>query len=347
MQDAQFLGIDLGRSAVKAVARYGSKTFTTIFPSAVVKAKPIVFQELMESAAADTVLFKGDDYWIGKTALVQGIGSEPVGRNDDWVTGPEHDILVLAAVQKLISEGLNFQAGKAHITLGVPSRVFKERRELVNTIRRNIIALLSNASGKPSVYIHAQPMGVIARHTLDVQGFTAEGRDLAHDSFAVIEVGQFTTDFSAVIKGQPMIDATDSTDGVELVTNHVRSRLRDEGIHLATLDMQSLLANPTMKVRGEVKNLEPSIREGIDQVLMPKIMAAARSIFNPMLLQTADAILLAGGGAPIILAGIKAMPQMSHAIQLENPREAVADGFARLSALMHATQATAQEVAHA
>lgn len=333
-----FIGLDLGRSAVKAYARQDGKTFSVLFESAVAKARPVVFDSLQASAEADTVSHKNQDYWTGKTALIQAMGADPLGRNDDWILGIEHEVLIVAAIERLKAKGLNFEPGDAYITIGVPSRVFRERRDLVSGVRANTIAALTTASGAPTVIVQPQPLGVIARHTLDEDGYQQEGRDMTTDSFAVIEIGQFTADYSAVVKGLPVIEATDSVEGVELIVNHVRSQLHNEGAQLGATDVQALLASPKIKIRGQIRDLSPWINEAINQILLPKVITAAKNTFNPMLLQSVDAILIAGGGAPIVFDGIKADPAMCHAELIETPREAVADGFARLSALMHATE---------
>ena len=47
MSDAQYIGLDMGRSAVKVVARKGDKEFHVSFPSAVMEAaRSLVFDDL-------------------------------------------------------------------------------------------------------------------------------------------------------------------------------------------------------------------------------------------------------------------------------------------------------------
>mgnify|MGYP002682627757 CR=1 FL=1 len=96
-----FIGIAVGRSAVKAIARQGSRTFSVMFPSAVCIAQAVPFEEIAAAAAVDSVELDGQTYWTGETALTQHWGGEAIGRNDDWVMGLQHDVLVAAALKRL------------------------------------------------------------------------------------------------------------------------------------------------------------------------------------------------------------------------------------------------------
>lgn len=330
MAEALWAGIDLGRSAVKVVARQGQQKAGLMFPSAVVRAKQVVFDQLRAKAADDTVELGTETYWTGDTALMQNWTAEATGREDDWVAKPAHDVLIRSAMDRLARAGMKVD-GPAFVTIGVPSRVFRERRDLVRVVHANTVAVLGKQA---EVFVQPQPFGVIANYTLDEEGFNAPGKAMDRDSYVVVEVGQFTTDFAAVVKGQPVIDATASTDGLELVVNHIRSRLRDRDIEIGNLDMQTLMVERNLRIRGQSVDLGPFIEEGIHDVLMPKIMEAFRATFPPVLLQTADKVLVAGGGAPIVIEGLHRFKQAEHAEMLSEPRMAVADGFARLSALM-------------
>lgn len=329
-----FIGIDLGRSAVKVVARQGDRTISFMFPSAVTKAQAVVFDQLVERASRDTVELRGETYWTGDTSLMQNWGSDPVGRNDDWVSGVQHDVLVASALKRLEAEGLEYDPADAFITLGVPSRVFRDRRDLLRAVRENSAAVLARDGVAPKVSVQAQPIGVIACHTLTADGYSQPGRSLEKDSYAVVEIGQFTTDFTAVVKGLPIIEATASCEGVELVVGHIRSKLREEGITLGNVDLQTLITQKSIRVRGQDRDLSDLIDQGIKLVLLPKIMETLKVSFNPVLLQSVDQVLVAGGGAPLVYPVLKEMPHVSHAFMVENPRNAVSDGFARLSALM-------------
>ena len=328
------IGIDLGRSAVKVVARQGDRTISFMFPAAVTRAQAVVFDQLAERANRDTVELRGETYWTGDTALMQSWGAEPLGLTDDWVSGYHHDVLVASALKRLEAEGLEYDPAEAFITLGVPSRVFRDRRDLLRIVRVNSSAVLSRDGQAPKVFVHAQPMGVIARHTLTDEGYSLPDRSLEKDSYAVVEVGHFTTDFTAIVKGLPIIEATASCEGVYLVAGHIRTKLREEEITLGNVDLQTLVTQKAIRVRGQDRDLSTLIEQGIHSVLLPKIMESFRSAFNPTLLQSVDQVLVAGGGAPIVYPGLKATPQASHALLVDDSRHAVADGFARLSALM-------------
>lgn len=333
MSDAQFIGLDMGRSAVKVVARKGDKEFHVSFPSAVMEAaRSLVFDDLAASAEADTVTVAGQDYWTGETALRQGIDREPIGRSDEWVTTKTHDALTLSAIQRLNDAGLKFNPAKATVVLGVPSRVLRDRRDLVASMRDQVIKLLSDGKSSPQVIVLAQPMGVIAAHTMTPDGQAKEGFDLDRQSFAVIDVGQYTTDYVAVVEGVPIVDAADSSEGVEVIALQVKEQLGEMGFDLGARDLQRMMLNPKIRKRGQDIDLKPMIQGAVASVLAPKIIQVAKGVFKRQLLQDVDSVLIAGGGAPWVVDQIKVDPDMVHAVQVENPREAVADGFARMAA---------------
>jgi plasmid segregation protein ParM len=333
-----FIGIDVGRSAVKAIARQGSRTFSVMFPSAVCIAQAVPFEEIAAAAAVDSVELDGQTYWTGETALTQQWGGEAIGRNDDWVMGLQHDVLVAAALKRLRADGLEYD-GSGVVNLGLPSRVFTGRRDLAEGIVGNARRILSGHR-TPDVYVHAQPMGVIACHTLEPDGYMREGVSLEDGSFAVIEIGQFTTDFTAVLKGEPIIHATASCEGVELIINHLRGQLRLEGVQLPHSDVERLIAGGSIRVRGKDLDIRPMLDEAITKVFVPRIIDNAKRTLSPALLQSADSVLVAGGGGTLAMPGLARNPMFSHAVLVANPRMAVADGFARLSAMVHALSQT-------
>ena len=339
-----FIGLDVGRSTVKGVAHFESKdspevlsTASCIFPTSVAKARPLIFESLMSGAQADTVTFDGEDYWTGGTAIVQAMGADPLGRSDTWILSKEHDILIKSAVSRLMAQGMPYQPENAFVALGVPSRVFRERQDLVAALRKATAQALAVNDIEPAVFVHAQPLGVIAAHTLDPDGFTKEDRDIENESYAVVDVGQYTTDLSAVVRGEPVIEATASCEGMELISNHLRAHLRTLDLEFPLLDLATLLANPQLRARGKTHDLKECLDEAISQVLVPKIISAITETFNPVLLQSVDTILIAGGGAPVVFAALKRHPKLLHAQIVEDPRWSISEGFARLAALMHAS----------
>lgn len=330
----QFIGLDLGRSAVKLVARGPNGVEVRIaFPSAVMKAPPsLVYREVEQSAASDTVVMDGETLWTGETALKQGVDQEPIGRSDEWVVGKAHDALVLSAISRLNEAGFNFDPARAVITLGVPSRVAKDRRDILIALKANVLKRLSTGKDRPMINVIAQPVGVIASHALAHDGEPREGQDPDTHSFAVIEVGQYTTDYCAVLEGEPIVSATESSEGVELVAMHVAAALREQGLELGPRNLQRMMLTPTINARGKQIDLRPLIAQAVKDHLLPKTLETARAVFRSQLLQESDAVLVAGGGAGLIYELLKKDPQFTHAVQVAAPREAVADGFSRLSA---------------
>jgi uncharacterized hydantoinase/oxoprolinase family protein len=268
------------------------------------------------------------------------MGSDPLGRNDDWVASKEHDILVASTLARLQAQGLNTDEANVTMTLGVPSRVFRARSDLVKAIVQNTHKACASRGFNARIFVHAQPLGVVASHTLMDTGHTKASANIDEDSFAVVDVGQFTTDLCAVVKGEPIIEATESCEGLEILVNHVRSRLREKGFGLGSVDIKTILDNPKIKIAGEIIDVSPWITEAIHDALLPKIINTIRDTFNPILLQTVDSVLIAGGGAPIVFNELKSDSRLRHAKLVDDHRWAIADGFARLSALLHESSKT-------
>jgi len=339
--DAQFIGLDIGRSAVKAIARHNSRSYTVNFPSCVTPAERIVFGELKESAPPDTVTLRDQSYWVGKTARIQDWGAPGIGRYDDWVLSDQHDILVLAAMKKLQREGLNYD-GNAVITLGLPSRVFRYRGDLAQALHTRISALLSIGSSKPDVHVHAQSMAVVARHTIDVDGSDLEGgASFEQGRFAVIEVGQFTTNFLLLERSVPIRMAMTSCDGVEAVIHQLRAKLRDQNMDVTNADLEDLAVKRKMSVRGACVDMGPLLDQAVDRVFVPYVIENAMDSFGSHI-ENVDQVLVAGGGAPLLLNGLKSTGRFDHAVLVDEPRFAVANGLAKISAVVHSLESNPQ-----
>jgi plasmid segregation protein ParM len=334
-QTSQFIGIDCGRSGVKVVAYKDGQRFAVVFPAAVMeRPRALAFDDLAEKTAADTVEIGLTSYWTGETALTQVTTDQSaIGRSDDWVTKVEHDVLILSAINRLNAAGFGFDPKEASIVIGVPSRVAKDGKDIVRQMTENTTKLLEKAFGKaPRLEAIAQPMGVMTSHCVDTQG--KEIIDPSNASFLVVDVGQFTTDLVAVKEGVAISNAAESCQGIEAIAAYVRTELKAQGLVMGVHDLHRLMQHQKIKVRGQVIDLKPMIDDAVKKVLSPKIIATIRTVFGELLIQNATNILVAGGGAPVMIDYLKAEQDMPHAICVENYREAVADGYAKLAMVM-------------
>lgn len=333
----QFIGLDVGRSATKVCALTGGERIALSFPTAVMHVPDaIIPNDVAALAKPDTVTVEGRELWVGPTALAQQMQAEALGRRDEWVLEIEHFALLASAVARLQAAGLQYDPSKAVITLGVPSRVAAQRLDLVVDLRKRAAELLAAGGAKPIVQILPQPLGIIGAHTLTEEGAAIEGHDPDTARYAVIEVGQYTTDFSAVRDGGTVVGATVSTDGVELVARRAAEDLAAKGLRLYPRDLSEIMVNTRVRRRGVDVELRPTLERAVKELLLPKIASAAKAAFGPQLLEEADAVLVAGGGAYWVFEALQALPDFAHAKLVPSPREAVAEGFARLSAMVGA-----------
>lgn len=328
-----FFGIDVGRSAVKGVAYSGNNRWEVLFPTAVSKTTAVTFA-VSQATERDTVMLNGENYWTGETSQIQHMGATAVGTSDAWVATDEHDVLVLSAINRLVAEGAPYDPQFTVVTLGVPSRVFKDRRDLVKTVKERASSYLTVSGVSPAIEVQAQPMGVIGSIALNGDGSSNTANSIDARSFAVVEVGQATTDFTAVIRGNVVVESTTSCEGVAMVISSVSQGLaaRPSPITLPESAAQSLLVTRSLQVYGKALPMGDEIDAAVRDVLMPRIMAQFNEAFNKQTLQFVDQILVAGGGAPIVFPEISKL--FPHAVLVEKSRFAVADGLAKLGALL-------------
>lgn len=317
------IGLDVGHSAVKAVAYSRLGRQETIFPTFVTPAFAITGDpNEMAKCERETVEVGGARYFFGETAAAQGRMKNVVGLNADWVETPEYRVLMKAALHRLKEGGVP-ELDEALIVGGLPADNFGARKDRL----KDIITTLF-----PGVEAMAmqQPAGALWAHLLDATGTPVTERSLAKQRWGVVEVGHFTSDFLLMEKGRFIQTANGSCQGVSRAVEYVVSWLEDQGIKATPEIAMEAMENNSLIVRGNRVDVSVQVAEA-SNLLAQQVIDEARSRHGQDV-DFMDGVVVAGGGASLVIDRLQALG-WTHAVVADappgRPRFSVAEGFAR------------------
>lgn len=315
------IGLDIGRSAVKIVARYGKgEKAELVFPSAFSPARRITDESEARRSAAETVEVNGKSFFVGETALLQGRDDLIFGLTDDWALSDQHAALFLASFKKLAEMGVP-NVDKALVVVGLPARLFAHQK---NEYLAHVSELVKHGEAK----VVPQSLGPYYSMMFDANGQSESDFDSDESSWGIIEVGQYTTDFALVQRGRPIEHAFDSCEGMQRAATDLQPLImRKFKIQPSMTESTNLLANPVMKHFGEKRDVGPEVRAAATQ-LTQTIIDKANQVFGDRT-RSMDGIRVAGGGAPLVIEALK--EKWPNSSMAENSRFTVADGFCRFA----------------
>jgi plasmid segregation protein ParM len=312
------IGLDVGRSAVKVVANAGGVYFRDLIPSIVSPAIDLADEATAARAELDTVEVGGRKFFTGDTARLQGGASMTVGLSDDWTNSVEYLVLVKSALKRLAARGVT-GLDDPYIVLGTPAKLFGAEKERLVARTQQVVAA--------EMKVIPQPMGAYCSFFQDQRGVPIKERQLdgaRRRSWAVVEVGHFTTDFLLMLEGQYIERVADSCEGINHAAEHLVRLLSKESIPVTLLQAEEALRTKKVFHFGQ-RDVAAQVEKAVDFVV-EKIMNKAAALLSKDVAKL-DGVLLAGGGAEIIAAALTA--KWPHTVLLDNPRMAVADGFCR------------------
>lgn len=312
------IGLDVGRSAVKVVANAGGVYFRDLIPSIVSPAIDLADETTAARAALDTVEVAGRKYFTGDTARLQGGASMTVGLSHDWINSTEYLVLVKAALKRLADRGVP-GLDEPFIVLGTPAKLYGAQKE-------RLIARTSEVVGA-EMKVLPQPMGAFCSFFQDQRGVPIKENQFDGSrlrSWAVVEVGHYTTDFLLMREGQYIERVADSCEGINYAAEHLVRLLAKENVQVTLLQAEEALRTKKVFHFG-ARDVSEQVSKAVDFVVQ-KILAKANSLLSNEV-STLDGVLLAGGGAEIISDALR--QKWPHTVLLDNPRMAVADGFCR------------------
>jgi plasmid segregation protein ParM len=322
--------LDIGRSAVKIVAGgAGVERIELDFPSAFCRSIRMADDSAAAKAAAETVSVKGVDYFVGKTAIIQGRDDMIGGLNDNWATLPQHAALLLSGIKRLEDRGLP-GASNGLVVVGLPARLYaSQRKEYALTI--------SEYLPRAEIKVVPQSMGPFYTMLLDSTG--REQSDFEDSSWAFIEVGQYTTDFALIDQGHVVERGLDSCDGMRLAAEQLqRLLLGAMQVKVTLAEASDLLARPLLRSYGQEIDVSALVREAVEP-LAQTIADKAGQLFGADV-RSLSGIRIAGGGAPLVRTALvhkwastesgAKVPENFVSVS-ENARFAVAEGFYRFA----------------
>lgn len=314
------VGLDIGRSSVKVVARSDAGRAQLLFPSSVCPSIPLTDEREAARATSDTVRLNGSSFFFGETAQLQGGDDLAGGLRDDWVFTPNHAVLFKGALWRL--KLMNVPGlDSALIVLGLPAQLYaSQKRELTESMK-------PYAPATTEIRVSSQPLGPYQQLLFTADG-SETGEFSADDtSWGVIEIGQYTTDYALLLEGRVIENAFGSTDGMSICATRLQKTLQDRGISITLVEATQCLESQRLKQFGKWIDLTAEVDSAI-QPLATRVVDKANHLIGRHA-RALDGILVAGGGAPLLMPALRrAWP---HVQLLENPRFAVAEGFHRFA----------------
>lgn len=314
------IGLDVGRSAVKAVAFAQGESYHLTFPSIVSPAIGISDETTARRAAIETVEIEGKQFFTGDTARLQGSPGANAGLSNDWINTPEYQALVASTMKRFEAMGVP-GLDKPLLVIGTPANLFSSQQARLKEVTERVV--------KAEMRVLPQPMGAYCDFYLDEKGLPirshitdASGRT---KSWAVIEVGHFTTDFLLMLEGQYVERGAGTCEGLNFAAEHLVRILDGRGIHSNLIECETAIRTKSILQFGQEIDISEEVEKAVSHVAQ-KINAKADSLLS-MDVRKLHGVILAGGGAPLLYEEIK--KKWSHCILVDNPRMSVANGFGR------------------
>lgn len=340
-QHQNVVGLDIGHSTVKvAFTNQAGEPQTLIFPSAVSPAIDISDDTEARRALDDTVLVSGSRFFIGDTAELQGRNNTQNNVSETWVDSVEYQALTMAAFKKTIQAGANITPTTLFV-VGLPTSLYKSQRDKLRVLTQNIVGHTHEVKVLP------QSLGAFQAIMFDANGQPAQGRSLTTESWGVIEVGYFSTDFMVMRghngKARWIEDASGICSGVRVAAERLSRILSDEikvnnkSITVSPKEAETALMTGYIRHFGKI-NVTDKVQRATSIITDEVLRSASRYLESEA--ATLDGIVLAGGGAPLVESAIKNL--WPHVVTPENPRFVVAEGFRRFGAGLLMARSTLQ-----
>lgn len=288
------IGLDIGRSAVKVVATFGdanghAQRVELSFPSSFAKAIRLTDPGAVARAEMDTVVVNGASYFTGETAITQGRDDMISGLTDDWIFGDQHAALLLSGVKRLGAMGVP-HLDVALIAIGLPARLHDSQHKAY-------AASVAEIAPKAEIKVIPQSMGPYYAMLFDEQGMEQPGCD--EKSWAIVEVGQYTTDFAMIERGAAAQRAFGSCDGMRIAAENLQKEvISRHSVSVTLVEATNMLIKAELKSFGERIDVTDDVKRAVEP-LAEIIVNKAQQIFGTDL-RTLDGIVLAGGGAALI-----------------------------------------------
>lgn len=178
------------------------------------------------------------------------------------------------------------------------------------------------------VYIQPQSRAPLICVQIDAEGSpTGFGGDT--ESWGVVEIGHFTTDFTFHDKGQEVNSAANSASGVHVVYDQIAAALKARGLSSDFESVDDAIKTKKVKFYKETRDVSDIVDAALAQ-FTTYIMDEVNTRFGEKA-QRMEGIIVAGGGSSMVGQAIKA--KFPNTIIPPEPRYAVAEGYSRFGIL--------------
>lgn len=324
------IGMDIGHSAVKLSFQSphqpdGEITHIT-FPATAIPAFMIQDDAERKLSQQDQVLVPatsqhGDgSFFTGDTAITHGSQSV-TGLHFDWIKTAEHSALIMAAKKKLDQAGVR-QENRV-IVMGLPVSSFGAQKDIL----RQIANVLMPAA---TIKIVMQPIAALHAELLDAQGNFIPDRSFIAESWAVVDIGHFTTDIVSIENGRFQSRKADSCRGVFKACEALTQILALSNIpDVSMVEAERCLHSNKIQNWGKTTDISSQCAEAKQTVINEISDMATRLLSDGARQRTGT--LLTGGGAPILLDHLRTI--WPNTKTSEFGRFTVSEGMRRMACL--------------
>lgn len=325
-------GIDVGHSSVKIAAsmlHLPTIRHTASIPTVVIPAVKIADEHTAQLASRETVTINGASYFFGTTAILQGNATVFSGQDRNWIESNVHDVLVVAAWQKAMAL-INSSPRGINLVLGLPMAFFSAQKA---ALKARVQALLEpHLSFGQQLTILVRPQSLVPlinlQHALDGTLSTTYKAD--SESWAVIDVGHYTTDFCILLQTQIQDIAGDSIPGMSKVYSAIRSEFQSRDYSVVLESIDEAVKRKVIRHYGALD--VSAIVEAAAKPLRNVIIDRAQTLFSDVASRL-NGIIVAGGGGALVFDAIKtAFPNAELAPAAEL---ALAEGMCRFGLFAH------------
>lgn len=332
------IGLDIGHSSVKVVvAEPGKPRQRFQFPTVVMPAIHLTDDSTRAKAQADTVEVNGQKFFVGETAIIQSIPRNFSGLHRAWVETADHDALLVAAWNKVILR-LGGVPNRAVVTLGLPAAFFDSMRGQLRSRAHTLLRQYIPHSHTVDVRVRSQAEGPLMLVAFKEDGSIDTSQDLDRETWGVVEVGHFTTDFSLSTRGQVRQDVAEHPcSGMHQVYQRVSADIGrlDKQFSRSLESTQNAVFTGKATISGKETDVSHIVNDA-KMILAQKVTNDALSLFGETL-DTMTGILVAGGGAPVVYPTLQR--HFNKVVCPAEPRFSVAEGFARTGLAVLGVQA--------
>ncbi|MCX8016295.1 MAG: ParM/StbA family protein [Rhodocyclaceae bacterium] len=290
MQETAVIGLDVGHSAVKMTFDTKAGVQRALFPSLACAAIEIRNPLEAERARQETVQVKGRDYFVGETARIQAQAELASGLTEAWIESAEHAALIKMAL-RIVQRYLGEDSPRLWV-VGLPVGQFARDRERLAAIVRELLP------PQDRIKVLQQPDAAYFAHIYDRSGMPRPDVHPEEESWAVVDIGYYTTDFVLYEQGRYVESASGRYAGVREIAESVQRALAVRGIERSLIDVERALPRRSLLHRGQSIDLQQLVQEALQQMFAKVLDESARLMGRR--LDAVNGILVAGGSAEML-----------------------------------------------